>query len=155
MKKRLRPLSRLERQLEDAPAGCTLDMLAREVAVRLARRHPSLSVLQAGQLLRRTVRYLRTADDTVDQYLQAAEAAPPTRMQVATRNGGLAASEARVETRGRKKNPVLLRKVAEFRKQHPDYRNCTDAHRLLRPGISLAAFRRYWAAAAPHTPMEA
>lgn len=52
--KRTRPLSRIERNIEDAPARATQTLIAREVAITLARRWPHLSVEQAMGVLTST-----------------------------------------------------------------------------------------------------
>jgi len=69
--KRTRPLSRIERQIEDAPARATTTLIAREVALTLARRWPHLSVDQAIGVLASTRDVLRAADESVQEAIDA------------------------------------------------------------------------------------
>lgn len=155
---RRRPVSRLERIVEDMPVDGTREQLAREILSGVVRRFPHLSVHEVALAFRSAVRQLRQADDRMSEVLaeQPRLGHLDARTRASIQRGARAANAAKngavraapKPPRYRKRSSIeLLDAIRRYRKRHPDQTSVARAYRDIQPTISEKAFRRYWAAA--------
>lgn len=154
--KRTRPLSRLEGLVDTARIEGTYELMAREVALTMTRRFPHISVERALDVLHLAGVQLEAADDRASEVMRLAIDDPPLnpRMRLAVLNGSAKGNEAKGVKKkwagsGRKRDPLLLKRVLGFRRAHPG-KDCSEAYRALAPGIGRKAFRGYWDAVESH-----
>lgn len=159
-----RPISRLERLVEDAAAGDSSAQVAREFAAGLIRRFPQLTVDEAAHTMRRALGYLRRADDDMNDIIagrpKMAHLDPRTRRSIErgnaaciAKNGGRSehkpSRSARPSRRGQhtRRDPAMLKAIRSYQIRNPTQGNVALAYRSMQPGISEKAFRGYWKAA--------
>lgn len=156
-----RPISRLERLVEDLPASSTRELIAREFLAGAIRRFPQLTVDETVRLFDVAASQLRHADERMDAILGTrpklghldektrASIERGTKAAQAAANGKAKKGVTSVSSgRHRKRRSrALLDKIRQYRARHPDQTNVARAYREIGPDISEKAFRGYWAAA--------
>lgn len=143
---RNRPLSRLEREIEDAEVRGTYPLIARELALTAARRWPQLSVDHARKVLALAAEQIVAADERASAAMAAAiRQEPASRMAKSVRNGGRSTANGRAGSL----DAHLLKRVAGYRRAHPDQTNVARAFREIGPPVNEGNFRKYWKAVEP------